>query len=279
MAFVDTPLPDLRAIASAWDIDVTGEPVRLHGGEESAAYRVGGHVVRVGAPWRTSEMLEWTNGVAQAAALTVPEVVAPVSTPLGSTVVRVDGRPVTVWPFVDGAWSDEDAHFEPAAELLARLHRGLSEVEVGPKPDDMTPLAEALDLDDPELDEWLRDFAVNRPLAHVQHGDYYHGNLLADGGRLTAILDWDEAFVGPPEIDLANAAWEWGDGLWSDDLDRVFEFVELYVKTGGTAVGLTDVELRQLVRARLRREVRYSRLHNHDPDYEARQVQVFHRLR
>jgi len=112
-----------------------------------------------------------------------------------------------------------------------------------------------------------------------RHHDFYRGNLLAADGRLVALVDWDEAFVGPPEVGLANGAWEWGGGLWADDLDRVFTFVNLYVAAGGTAPGLTEVELRQLVRARLRWEVRYSRLRNPDEDYEARQLLVYERLR
>jgi aminoglycoside phosphotransferase (APT) family kinase protein len=43
------------------------------------------------------------------------------------------------------------------------------------------------------------------------HGDLWHGNTLWDNGRLTAVLDWDCAGVGPASIDLGSlrcdAAW------------------------------------------------------------------------
>jgi aminoglycoside phosphotransferase (APT) family kinase protein len=43
------------------------------------------------------------------------------------------------------------------------------------------------------------------------HGDLWHGNTLWDGGRLTAVLDWDCAGAGPAGIDLGSlrcdAAW------------------------------------------------------------------------
>jgi aminoglycoside phosphotransferase (APT) family kinase protein len=43
------------------------------------------------------------------------------------------------------------------------------------------------------------------------HGDLWCGNTLWDGSRLTAVLDWDCAGVGPPGIDLGSlrcdAAW------------------------------------------------------------------------
>lgn len=70
------------------------------------------------------------------------------------------------------------------------------------------------------------------------------------------MLDWDEAFVGPPEMELAWAAWEWGDGLWADDLGDVLEFADRYRAAGGRTSPLTELELFQLVRVRLRAEVR-----------------------
>jgi aminoglycoside phosphotransferase (APT) family kinase protein len=46
------------------------------------------------------------------------------------------------------------------------------------------------------------------------HGDLWSGNTLWDKGRLTAVLDWDCAGVGPAGIDLGSlrcdAAWSHG---------------------------------------------------------------------
>ena len=46
------------------------------------------------------------------------------------------------------------------------------------------------------------------------HGDLWYGNTLWDDGRLTAVLDWDCAGVGPAGIDLGSlrcdAAWCYG---------------------------------------------------------------------
>jgi aminoglycoside phosphotransferase (APT) family kinase protein len=50
--------------------------------------------------------------------------------------------------------------------------------------------------------------------AGLVHGDLWHGNTLWDGGKLTAVLDWDCAGVGPAGIDLGSlrcdAAWCYG---------------------------------------------------------------------
>lgn len=35
------------------------------------------------------------------------------------------------------------------------------------------------------------------------HGDYWPGNILWDNGRLAAVLDWEDAAIGPPASDVA----------------------------------------------------------------------------
>jgi aminoglycoside phosphotransferase (APT) family kinase protein len=44
------------------------------------------------------------------------------------------------------------------------------------------------------------------------HGDIHGGQLLADGGRLTGIIDWETARVDHPFWDLDPG--QWGAGLW-----------------------------------------------------------------
>lgn len=119
----------VATIAKRWAVDraLLTDPLRLHGGEESAAYRLGPHVVRVGPRWRTNAEAEWCHRIASAAAQQVSEAIAPRQTVDGVTVVRCDGRPLSLWPFVHGAWGDEhDAdQRRQAAELLARIHIAL----------------------------------------------------------------------------------------------------------------------------------------------------------
>jgi aminoglycoside phosphotransferase (APT) family kinase protein len=61
--------------------------------------------------------------------------------------------------------------------------------------------------------------AAHRPgddqLALV-HGDLWHGNTLWDDGKLTAVLDWDCAGVGPAGIDLGSLRC---DAAWCHGLD------------------------------------------------------------
>lgn len=295
MIYAETPLSDAvrRAVKENWGADGDGEALRLHGGEESAAYRLGEHVVRIGPEWRALDETEWCHAVGRHAAARVPEAVEPLPTSGGATVARVEGRPVSLWPYVEGNWPRESEHLLQAARLLARLHRALSSARPGPRPArafaeyglygaEDGPAGPA-DLADPDLDRWLAEFHRTHPARHPLHGDYYAGNTLVHGGVLSAVLDWDEAFAGAPEVELAAAATEWGE----DEPRPVRRFVDAYLDEGGTAGDLDDEALAQLVRHKLRRESAYFHLSvargvthdREDIDYHRARVERFHALR
>jgi Ser/Thr protein kinase RdoA (MazF antagonist) len=42
----------------------------------------------------------------------------------------------------------------------------------------------------------------------ITHGDYYWRNILMADGRITGVLDWDEAITSWIEYEVANATWE-----------------------------------------------------------------------
>ncbi len=50
---------------------------------------------------------------------------------------------------------------------------------------------------------WLERNAPVAPRVVVVHGDYRTGNFLEEGGRITAILDWEFVHLGDPHEDLA----------------------------------------------------------------------------
>ncbi|GGS62324.1 phosphotransferase enzyme family protein [Nonomuraea spiralis] len=293
MIYAKTPLTPAirRAALLAWDVE--GEGGRLHGGEESAAYRLGDRVLRIGPAVRGVAESEWCHAVARHAAAALPEAVAPLTTAEGATVVVVDGRPISCWPYVEGDWPDSDvpAQREAGARLLARLHRALAGCRTGPRPVPAfqesglygDPPEDAAGLPDPALDRWLARFHAGHPVRHPLHGDFYTGNTLARDGRIVAVLDWDETFVGAPELELAAAALEWGDDVTGPSK----EFVAAYHEEGGTAAPLDDESLAQLVRHKLRREYAYFHkaarsgvAHDaEDLEYHRARVELFHRLR
>ncbi|MFD0469625.1 hypothetical protein ACFQ0B_15925 [Nonomuraea thailandensis] len=93
-----------EAVAATWGVEGAGE--RLHGGEESAACRLHGHVLRIGPEGRAVDEQEWCHTIARHAAATLPEALAPLPTPEGTTVVVVAGRPISCWPYVEPTWPD-----------------------------------------------------------------------------------------------------------------------------------------------------------------------------
>lgn len=282
---------------------VSGPAVRLYGGEESAAWRVGDRVIRIGPCERDPAEAEWCHRVAAAARSGgCAEAVAPLALPGrdGATVVRVQGRVVSLWPYVEGVWpAKEAAASEPAARLLARLHRALAGVVLPPRPRPcflLTGLDGTATYDDPSLrdrslDTWLAEFSARARPRHPLHGDYYRGNLLAARGapapaRIVAVLDWDEAYVAPPEVEVASAAMEFTADFCEDFADAR-RFATTYLEAGGTAGNLGDETLAQLMRHRLRREsVHFTRAaargveHDaEDLDHHRRRLEAFARLR
>lgn len=110
------------------------------------------------------------------------------------------------------SFGELDAAARPAGlELLAALHRraDLLVVEPGPR-------AELHELLEREAALFT---AAQRPT--LTHDDLHHGNVVLredhDGWHLAALLDWDEAWAGPAESDVARMAfWDdmTGPGFW-----------------------------------------------------------------
>jgi aminoglycoside phosphotransferase (APT) family kinase protein len=57
------------------------------------------------------------------------------------------------------------------------------------------------------------------------HGDYWPGNLLWKGGQLASIIDWEDAALGDPLADVANARLEI---LWAFGTEAMHRFTAEY---------------------------------------------------
>ena len=272
----------------------------LGGGYECDVFALasdaGALVVRVSPPWRTLGELAWAYELAAHAARTVPQAVAPLAARDGSRVFSFDSRPVALFPRVPGRTLDRDdpGERDEAARLLARLHCVLPAWPAArPRPyNPRTPdLAAARDAvvepADAELDRFLADRAAAPSIRRVPlHGDFYRGNLLVEGGRITGLIDWDDSRVGSLESELAWSTWELaqapppGDGF---DPERTARFLAVYRDSGGPASADLAV-LVPLIRANLRREVREAARMRAagavpDDEYVARALRAFNALR
>ncbi|MEO5840874.1 MAG: phosphotransferase family protein [Acidimicrobiales bacterium] len=81
--------------------------------------------------------------------------------------------------------------------------------------------------------DWLRDHRPTTDRVSIVHGDLRFGNLLYDGGHITALLDWEMVHLGDPVEDLA---WAYR-SLWSlEKFLPVDEFLSQYCEIAGVTV-------------------------------------------
>ncbi|WP_028920900.1 phosphotransferase [Pseudonocardia acaciae] len=141
-----------------------------------------------------------------------------------------EGRPhgAALCPWLDGAHLTADADAGSVVTLLRQLRRieptalagvtepypswwpaKIAEAEAG--------IAAVAGLITPDLSAWLRAEVAALaaelaalPAPGVVHGDLWEENMLVRDGRLTGVLDWENAAVGDPAVDLA-ALWYLGD--------------------------------------------------------------------
>jgi aminoglycoside phosphotransferase (APT) family kinase protein len=99
---------------------------------------------------------------------------------------------------------------------LAELPAGLPESDPREMVDSLATRFDAYGGDRPVMAlalRWLRDHLPASTEPVLLHGDFRIGNLMSDGGRLTAVLDWELAHLGDRHQDLAYGcinSWRFG---------------------------------------------------------------------
>ncbi|HVK76644.1 MAG TPA: macrolide 2'-phosphotransferase [Kofleriaceae bacterium] len=137
----------------------------------------------------------------------------------GTPAVTIDAAGGPTWNLIDPA-APSDAFLDGFAAAVAALaaiptaDAAQAGVPVHTIADTRAAFARAADATRAALapsdatwarwQRWLADDASWPTHAALVHGDLHPGHLLLDdGGRLTGVLDWTEAHIGDPSIDLA----------------------------------------------------------------------------
>jgi aminoglycoside phosphotransferase (APT) family kinase protein len=138
--------------------------------------------------------------------------------------------PCLVVEFVDGATpttADEQAVAAQLAAILAAIHQ----IDASTAAISFLP------------DRRLEDPGRPRNSPVLLHGDFWPGNTLWKDGRLVAVIDWEDAAIGDPLADVANARLEL---LWAYGADAMNDFTDTYAKQASDLdlAALPDWDLR-----------------------------------
>jgi aminoglycoside phosphotransferase (APT) family kinase protein len=137
----------------------------------------------------------------------------------------LDGRPFILMEAVDGVRADVAAGLNRNEDLARaavgamKLVHSVPHTESGISGEGPTSLSDELarwtrllerapEELTPNVPELGRRLAATMPSADrppgLVHGDFTYGNLLFDGARVVAVLDWEIAQIGEPLLDLGS---------------------------------------------------------------------------
>ncbi len=179
------------------------------------------------------KLLQWLK----AAGLTVPAPLFAVDSD------ELFGAPFLVIEYIDGApnLATEIApeSIEQMAAHLVRIHR----TSLGDQPESLPAYVPRFvhqrdrvypdpSLRPADIRDALRRAWPSRSTHAVGllHGDYWPGNLLWNGSDLVGVVDWEEACIGDPLVDVAIARL---DLLWAFGLEAMRAFTRRYAALSG----------------------------------------------
>jgi Ser/Thr protein kinase RdoA (MazF antagonist) len=190
----------------------------------------------------------------------------PLTTLDGRTFVLHERRPLWLTRYVVGDPA-EPTDRRAVAAALGRLHA--VQLDIPPRPGHSRlgdlPIPPIRQLP-PEFDRWLplitharsetikliTGDARTRSLSlGVTHNDIFPGNVLVQDGRVTALLDWEEADIDWLVWDLASSIWPFcstADGEL--DANAMEDFLDSYRVAGGRIPPAEDDLILPLLRAK-----------------------------
>jgi Ser/Thr protein kinase RdoA (MazF antagonist) len=212
-----------------------------------------------------ADSLNWEHRLLAQLNRHLPEALAPVQALDGSTWFWFHARPVWLTPWAPGHCAGPDDRLA-VATVLGRLHA--SPVEPSTRPNHARLLQQPLpplrripaslapwrtviaqartDLNG--LVSWLE--RERQPVTGLTHNDIFEGNVLVHRGRVSAVLDWEEANIDWQVWDLASSLWPFCADAGRLHQRAVTEFLTAYRAAGGTVPSDEDDLIVPLIRAR-----------------------------
>jgi Ser/Thr protein kinase RdoA (MazF antagonist) len=270
-------LPDLLVeVSRRYGLEGPPTVKRLTGGYANDVFRLdyagdAPVVLHIKHPPSSAESMDWEHRQVGAVSSDLPEALAPRPALDGSTWFWCNDRPVWLVPWVDGAPAAPSDRRAVAA-VLGRLHS--CRVRISKRPGHRR----LLELPLPAVGEYPSEFDAWQPLLHherrilsrlverldrdrrplmgLTHNDIFEGNVLVRDGRVSAVLDWEEADLDWLVWDLASAMWSFCSSPDAElSPEAMTDFVRVYRAAGGPVPPEEDELLVPLVRARLLLEV------------------------
>ena len=272
---LDSPAAELLGeVAERYGLSHPITARRLTGGYANDVFRLDGAalptVLHIKHPPADGDSVDWEHRLLAQLSVHLPEALPPLPAVDGSTWFWFRGRPVWLVAWAPGGPAGPQDR-QAVATVLGRLHSCPAQVSSRPNharllqlplpPVRQLPTALAswqpamagARAELTNLVRWLE--RERRPVTGLTHNDIFQGNVLVHQGRVTAVLDWEEAEMDWQVWDLASSLWPFcaqGDRL---DDQAVVDFLAAYRTAGGPVPPDEDDLIVPLVRARLLLEV------------------------
>lgn len=279
-------------ITRYWPIPEPGTVELLNGGLNNETYRVQtaaeAYILRVYRPTVNPEAVAFErNVIGQAARAGLPFALpVPIAARDGSLLVRTGDRLASLIPLIPGAPPDRKnpAHAAATGLALGQLVGALAGVDPVAKPASVCtyadfdrihpanpdPLGAVQRMPVPpeqqtRMARWLEDLYGALPGAYatlprqIIHGDYVYHNILYDGDRVSAVLDFEFTCHDLRGIDLASGLAGWtGTGLPDD---TAWALIDAFGRAYASVQPLAPAEAEALpILLRLRRAAVYANL-------------------
>lgn len=166
------------------------------------------------------------------------------SIPIPTPYMADDSRAILDAPYVVVEYVEGKTNFNPSnisdflhqyANTLAQIHQigdVLEELPFLPRRNDLysenfSSISNHYHENEKKIREILERHCPLRQKnpSTLLHGDFWPGNLLWRDGQVVAVIDWEDAAIGDPLADVANARFEL---LWAFGVEGMEEFTNLY---------------------------------------------------